>query len=207
MKRRLILLLTVLALVAAACSSNDDSDGVATLEGSDTTLSEVVDNTTDDEVDTEQAMLNFTQCLRDEGLEFQDPEMDADGNLNFRQLAEGAEDLDREALRVGFEACQTELEGITLRGGGIDRTAIQDTLIEYAACMRDNGYDMEDPNLSDFGPGGGDGEGQPGGGGGPFGDLDPEDPAFVAANEVCQGIFVNAVPRFLGGEGQGSGGE
>lgn len=206
MKKPLILLLFVLALIATACESGSDSDGVATLEGTDTTSSTVA-TTADGQIETEQAMLNFTQCLRDQGLDIQDPEMDADGSLNFRGLVQGAEEIDRAALRAGFEACQSDLEGITLGGrAGFDRTAIQDTLIEYAACMRENGYDMEDPDLSNFGPGAG-GEGQPGQGGGPFGSIDQGDPAFIAANETCQEIFTNAVPRFLGGEGQGPGGE
>lgn len=206
MKKPLILLLFVLALLATACASGSESTGVATLEGTDTTSSTAA-TAADDQIDTEQAMLNFTQCLRDQGLDIQDPEVDADGNLNFRGLVQGTEEVDRDALRAGFEACQSELEGITLGGGpGFDRTAIQDTLVEYAACMRENGYDMEDPDLSNFGPGAG-GEGQPGQGGGPFGSIDQNDPAFVAANEACQGIFTSAIPRFLGGEGQGPGGE
>ena len=204
--KRTLLLLVVFAVVATACSSDDAADGVATLEDTTATTQEV-EETSNNDVDFEEAMLNFTQCLRDEGLEIEDPEIDADGGFNFRNLAQGAEDLDREALRAGFEACQSELEGITLRGGGIDRTAIQDTLIEYAACMRDNGYDMEDPDLSNFGPGNGEGEGQPGQGGGPFGDIDPDDPDFVDANEVCQEIFTTALPRFLGGDGPPPGGE
>jgi len=208
MKKQLILLLVVCALVATACAGESDAEGVASLEGSEPTNStEAEGSAAAGQIDTEQAMLNFTQCLRDEGLDIQDPEMDADGNLNFRQLAQGAEGLDRETLRAGFEACQSELEGITLGGGpGFDRTAIQDTLIEYAACMRDNGYDMEDPDLSNFGPGSG-GEGQPGQGSGPFGSIDPDDPAFTAANEVCQEVFTSALPRFLGGEGPGPGGD
>ncbi len=208
MKTQLTHLLVVLALVVTACGSDDAAGGVASLEGLESTSStEAAGSATGDPIETEQAMLNFTQCLRDEGLDIDDPEIDADGGFSFRDLAQGAEDIDREALRAGFEACQPELEGITLRGGGLDRTAIQDTLVEYAACMRDNGYDMEDPDLSSFGPGGGDGEGQPGQGGGPFGGLDQEDPEFISANEVCQGIFTNALPRFLGGEAPPPGGE
>ena len=68
MKKNLVLLLFALALVAAACADGGDADGVATLEGSDTT-SAAAATVTDDQVDTEQAMLNFTQCLRDQGLD------------------------------------------------------------------------------------------------------------------------------------------
>lgn len=206
MKKPFILLLVVLALVTTACAGDNDTEGVASLEGSEpNSPAEVTDTTASEDIDIEQAMLDFTQCLRDQGIDIEDPTLDANGNLGFRGFAQGAQDADREELRAAFEACQTELEGITLGGGGLDRTAIQDTLVEYAACMRENGYDMEDPDLSNFGPAAGGGE--PGQGGGPFGGIDPNDPDFVAANGVCQEIFTSAVPRFLGGEGQGPGGE
>jgi hypothetical protein len=207
-RTRLLLLMVASTIVVAACSGGDSTDGVASLENIDSpTNLQAEESSIDDDVDVEQAMLDFTQCLRDEGMDIEDPEVDADGQFGFRAMAESAGDVDRQELREAFETCQSELEGITLRGAGIDRTAIQDTLIEYAACMRDNGYDMEDPDLSSFGPGGGGGEGQPGEGGGPFGDIDPDDPNFVAANEVCQDIFTTGLPRFLGGGGQGPGGE
>ncbi len=190
------------ALIVAACSGGQgDDEGVASLTQTESTTQTTVAEAA--EVDVEQAMLDFTQCLRDEGIDIPDPEINADGRLNFRQLAEGAEDLDQDELRAAFQACQSELEGITLGGAGFDRTAIQDTLVEYAACMRENGYDMEDPDLSDFGPGPG-GSGQPPGG--PFASIDPDDPDFIAANEVCQQVFIGAVPRILGGEGRGPGG-
>jgi hypothetical protein len=207
LRSRLLLLVIAASVAIAACSSDNSTDGVASLEntGSPTTR-QAVETSVDEDVDFEQAMLDFTQCLRDEGIDIDDPEIDADGRFGFRAMTESAGDVDREELREAFETCQSELEGITLRGAGIDRTAIQDTLIEYAACMRDNGYDMEDPDLSTFGPGNGDGEGQPGQGGGPFGDIDPEDPDFIAANEACQSVFVTGLPRFLGGEGGGTGG-
>jgi hypothetical protein len=208
MKRSMMLLAVGLAFGAAACSSGDATDRVASLEGAEQAEPDrQVEPTTDNEVDVEQAMLDFTQCLRDEGLDVEDPEVDADGNFGFRAMAQSVEGVDRQEMQAAFEACRDQLEGITLRGGGIDRTAIQDTLIEYAACMRDNGYDMVDPDLSAFGPGSGDGQGQPGQEGGPFGAIDPDDPHFIAANEVCQDIFTTGLPRFLGGEGQPPGGQ
>lgn len=207
MKRTPMLLLLLLVLTAAACSGEDTTQGVASLENIDSIAAGTPEDSVDQDADVEEAMLNFTQCLRDQGLDVSDPEIDADGNFGFRGIAGSVEEVDRNEMREAFDACQSHLEGITLRGGGIDQTAIQDTLIEYAACMRDNGYDMEDPDLSASGPGSSDGDGPPGQGGGPFGAIDPEDPDFVAANEICQEIFTTGLPRFLGGEGQPPGGQ
>ena len=63
-----------------------------------------------------------------------------------------------------------------------DQTELQDALLGFAQCMRDNGVDMGDPDLRGFGPGG-DEDGQPGG---PFGGIDLDDPDVGAAFEVCQ---------------------
>ena len=96
-----------------------------------------------------------------------------------------------------FAICNDELEGVALgfRGQGVDQTEREDALLEYAVCMRDNGYDMPDPNF-DFTPG------QGGGGGGtftgPFGEIDPDDPAFVTAQQACE--------ELLAGIGRGPGG-
>jgi hypothetical protein len=67
--------------------------------------------------------------------------------------------------------------------------------------MRDNGYDMDDPDFSSFGPGA---EGEPAEGArvGPFGEIDQDDPDFVAANEAC-GEILGGLPRV---PGQGRGG-
>ena len=43
------------------------------------------------------------------------------------------------------------LEGVTLGRQQRDLTEFQDTFLEFASCMRDNGYDMPDPDFSNFG--------------------------------------------------------
>ena len=210
MKRslRLVLLIMAMALVAAACGDSGDSAEVASaadLEdaGQSDPLAGGEDLNADDEpaageVDQEQALLDFTQCMRDQGIDIDDPTVDADGNLQFgRPRGAGGEEgaFDREAAIAARDACSEFLEGVTLaRGPGLDRTAIEDTLVEYAACMRDNGYDMPDPDFGNLGPGQG--------GGGPFGQLDREDEAFIAADEACRSIFTEAGL----GDGPGRGG-
>ncbi len=51
----------------------------------------------------------------------------------------------------------------------------------FAACMRDNGFDMPDPDFSGLALRGD----------GPFGEVDLEDPAFESALEQCDDILAN----------------
>jgi hypothetical protein len=189
-----------LALIAAACGGDRGAEGVASLETNNTTaLAAGVagdgDGTTEaGAADAEAAFLEFTQCLRDQGLDIEDPDVDAAGNLSFGGRV-GPEGIDREAFRAAREACAEILEGVSLEFREFDRTEIEDSLIDFASCMRSNGYDMPDPDFSNFGPGGG------GGDGGPFGEIDPQDPAFIAAGEACRDILAG----FDRGRGPGGG--
>jgi hypothetical protein len=162
-------------------------------------------------VDQEQQMLAFAACMRDNGVDMQDPTVDADGNVQFGGFGGGptsgdaSSDADRESIRTAMDACQDLLGGLSLgRGGGnFDSTQLEDTMLQYAACMRDNGYDMPDPDFTSFGPGQGDGAPGDGGGGGPFANIDPQDPNFTKAQTACQDILSGFGP---GGGGFGRGG-
>jgi hypothetical protein len=199
------------ALIFAACGGTDEADpGVASLSNGTSTTAPA-DGAGTDEVDQEQAAIALTECLREQGLDIDDPTVDADGNVQLgrpNNISEG--DGVRREFRTGFEACQDLAEGLGLGFGRADRTEIEDTLFEFAACMRDNGYDMPDPDFSNFGPGNeNEGEsGGPGQGGGPLGDIDQDDPDFEAAQEVCGELLAGFGPgggRGLGG-GPGAGG-
>jgi hypothetical protein len=214
MSSRAVVLVAALALFGAACGSADESVGVASADrlvsagpatdqaGADAGGSS---DSVEGAIDTEQALLSFTECMREEGIEMSDPVVDADGNLrlDLRSMIDG--DVDRDLVRAAREACGGLLEGVAQRFEEADRTEIEDRLLAFAACMRDNGIDMPDP---DFGARPGSGGGAPGGG--PFGLLDPDDPAFQEALEVCQGEFGDLrLPTgggFGGGRGPGGGG-
>ena len=78
MTKRFVFLFLVLALVAAACGGDGSSEGVASLEGvtADDPVSATEESPTG--VDVEEAMLAFAQCMRDQGLDIEDPTVDAD---------------------------------------------------------------------------------------------------------------------------------
>lgn len=200
MKRMsLIAPLLAFGLIAGACSDNGSDSGVASLEGQlqdDATREEAVQTMTE-----EEAIFAFTACLRIEGIDVEDPEVDADGNLRPPRPRDVGEE-DREAMRTAFQACGEYLEDATFGFTGGDDAEREDMLVEYASCMRENGYDMPDPDFS--------APREPGqGGGGPFGGgIDPEDPAFQAAHEACADVVgdLGRIPGAGGGPG-GRGGQ
>lgn len=183
MIRRTILFVAALALVVTACGGDEDTEGVATLE-STTTVAPVTETTTITEFSEEQA-LELSQCMRDQGLDFPDPTLDADGNLTMDELDMGLFGSTPEEVRANLEsaldACSEYLEGMSFGGGQMpDLVELQDTFLEFSNCMRENGYDMPDPDFSGEGFGGlfemGD-------------NIDPNDPAFLEAMGACQSIF------------------
>ncbi len=175
------------ALLAAACSGSDDTDaGVASLDAPTANVDAAAG--TDDVVDEEQAFLDFSACMREQGLDFGDPTVDADGNVRLDPPARVEGEFDRDAMQAAFEVCGDSLGGITRGFRDADLTELEDQFLEYSVCMRDNGFDMPDPDFSSIGePGGGPG-------GGIFGGIDPDDPDFQTAQEACQDILAGFGP-------------
>lgn len=186
MTKKAMLLVAVLALVSAACggSSGDEGDGVASLTDANAALDDAAAaaDQLPDPIDAEQALLEFTQCLRDQGFDIDDPTVDSDGNPVLSRPNFG-DDGPPEGFRETAQGCQELLEGVTLGRQRPDQTELQDTLLEFADCVRDNGFDMPDPDFSNLGQPG------PGPGSGPFGELDRDDPVFIAATEACEDIL------------------
>jgi len=198
-------LAAAIVLTAAACSGSGTSGGIASLED-DSGEATITTGAADDQVDPEQAMLDFAQCMRDQGIDMEDPTLDENGNFTMLRPTGGGEEggfdpADREAMQAAREACSQYLEGITQQFARPDQTEMQDLMLQYAACMRENGVDMPDPDFSTS-----EGEGPGGRLGFTTGDYDPNDPTFQAANEACQGIFgANGMPGMMMGGGPGAG--
>ncbi len=193
-----------LVLVAGACGgSASASEGIATIQtdAADPAGADTKEDVAED-VDPEQAMMALAACLREQGLDIDDPTVDADGNVQFGAFRGGGEagdpPADRDTISAAKDACHEQLGDVVLGFGGrdFDPTEMQDMLVEYAACMRDNGYDMDDPDFSSFGPGSGDNPDE-GGKAGPFGQIDRDDPDFIAANEAC-GELLGGLSRAKG---------
>lgn len=154
------ILIAALALVAAACGSNssDVASGVASLEDVAAAEDEsATDNnaetqaTGDATLEADEAALQFSQCMRDEGLDFPDIGVDAEGNPDIRDAFQnsGTQPGSPE-FREAMDSCGELLDGIGFggrRAGLADNTELQDALVAYSDCLRDEGLDVGDLQL------------------------------------------------------------
>lgn len=206
--------LSVLLLVAlSACGGGGGGDGVATL-GEDQDGDGATDTTLSEE-EAEAAMVDWTACMREAGVDLPDFQADGDGNVRIGAVGaigggpggaagdEGDETDDEPAAdapsKEDFDDAMEECGEPPRLGGELseeDRKEMQDQALEFAECMREEGIeDFPDPDFSEMGPGAGpsirieernSGDEEDGGAtAGPFGDLDIDSPEFQAAQEAC----------------------
>jgi hypothetical protein len=176
------------ALLLSACGSSateDTGSGLASL----TDETAVTETTAAPEPTEEEAVLEFADCMRENGIpDFQDPIINADGSVEFlpppgAAQGEGISDDVQDAI----DACFGLLEGVALGPGGsdVDFDQLQDDLLLLAQCLRDNGLDADDPNIS-AGFGGNQADGPSNLITSPFGEnVDINDPKVIGIIEDC----------------------
>jgi hypothetical protein len=163
---RLAVVVSVAALAAlSACGGgSDDSAGVASADGG---AGAPASASASASADAAAQGLKFAQCMRDNGVpDFPDP--DPDGGFSGAMADRLAEPAVEQALR----ACRSELPGA--RRDALQNPETQEKLRQMARCMRDEGYDVPDPDPNN-----------PGGMLGASG-LDRTDPKVRQALETCQ---------------------
>ncbi|WP_049567761.1 hypothetical protein [Streptomyces sp. SBT349] len=165
MRRRLTLISAALLLATACGGSGGDGDGdvPSASDGGGDDGGAATEQAADP---VEQSRL-FAECLRENGIDIPDPDPET-GELDF-QAAIG-EDGSRDALMEAFEACR-ELapEGVNERPEPTEDQ--QEAMRDLAACLRENGLEVPDPDpVEGFEPGA----------------IDPSAPGFDAAMEACE---------------------
>ncbi len=218
-------LVLAVALVATACGSSAASEvlDVASLTDGATDNGQVG---SDPAVSAEESALAFAQCMRDGGIDFPDPTVDENGDPSFQGAfgagAAGSFNPRSEEFQTAAGVCTDLTGGAAFGGGGrrggFDPGELQDALLPYTACLRDQDLDVGDISFGQpgvDGPGGG-GQGGPAAGGaqgqrGPGGDragriaaqlgFDSNDPAWISANEVCGPLLDEALAGFAPGGG------
>ena len=168
-----------LALAASACGGSGE---VARLDGA-TTQSETTRTTGASSDDPQEILLEYTECMRDEGIDMPDPDFSNGPGGGFRLALRG--DPDDPEFRAAQEKCRPILATLRQQFDPERQEEFQKAALEFAECMRGHGIDVPDPDFSGGRPGG------RGGAGGPFGgaDVDPDDPEFQAAQEECSEAF------------------
>jgi hypothetical protein len=132
------------------------------------------------EADVEDAGMQFAECMREHGIEVQDPQPGLEGLRGMLQDA----DRDDPTFRDAERECQEHLEDLVAEIDDDRRRELEDARLEFSRCMRDKGYDVPDPQS-----GGGAGQG-----GGALGDLDLEDPRVQEAMDACGERISSLVP-------------
>ena len=240
LSRRLFGIAIASMFVLAACGGGgDDASGAEVASVSDTengadageSASGVQGGDIPEEIDAQTAFLRYAECMRIEGIDYPDPTFNADGRIE-----RGSFQIDR--TQDGFDeaddACRGELDGAALGGGGRGFgpggfEAIQEGMLGFTACIRDEGVAVDDLTFNQpgqggpggqggqGGPGGQPGQGGPGGQGGPDVNrdegqrterlagrlgLDVDDPDVAAALETCEPIL-DDIFAGLGDRGNG----
>ncbi len=133
---------------------------------------------------TQDALLAYAACMRENGVDMADPTFDADGNPTGGGFGAGSGiDPRSDAFQTAQTACGDLLQGVTLGGGNApDFSALQTSLSDYTACLRDQGLQVDDITLG----GGANGNGPP-----PVGSSRPVVAVSVALQRVA--AFLPAV--------------
>ncbi|WP_204045638.1 hypothetical protein [Acrocarpospora phusangensis] len=166
--------LIAIPLFLAACGNQAPETGVASAVGTSAAATATPSPTSSGDP------LKFAQCMRENGVDMPDPE--PGGNQVMIRQKKGQEGVTEKALK----ACEKYRPVID--ASKIDDSELQDAMLKFAQCMRDNGVDMPDPQVD----GGRVRIGGPG--------MDPESPTTQKAMEACRDAMPNGGKMFGGGK-------
>ncbi|WP_460305366.1 hypothetical protein [Actinocorallia aurea] len=154
--------LGLLMFGAAACGA-EESPGIATAGGTPTSTASAAAQ--------EGSPVAYAACMREHGVPMEDPETDAEGHVNIKLTIPKGMD------KAKVDAAQEECRKLMPSGGTMGKPDAErlERTREMARCMRENGVPgFPDPNAE----------------GGiaitPDSGVNPDDPAFKAAQEKCE---------------------
>ncbi len=141
-KYRFAALAAATALVLAACGGTGDATSPTLPSLTDTTTAGE-QTTTTVSVDPEEAMLEYTACMRENGVDMPDPSSGEGGVFSI-----GGDDLDFEAFEEASAACDPLLEAAfgDFELSPEQEAEFRDQELAFAKCMRDEGIDWPDPS-------------------------------------------------------------
>lgn len=177
--QRLISAVALAGVLVGGCSSGSEKgEGVASLGGGEAA--------TGPASSAEEQLLSYVKCLREQGLDVPDPEVDGDGKLVVKPGGSASADpAQRQAFSAKYEAaqkvCGPPPPGMLGTSTGQDASGLHDALLTFAKCMRSKGVDVPDPDPS-------------GTGNAPsmLSGLDMNDPKVKAARDQCGKAFADA---------------
>lgn len=181
-----LLALAALAVLLAGCGGSSEPevaqlDSQAASTAADTSSAETATTAQD----ARDLLVEFTGCVRDQGVNIPDPDFNASPVEVRKRLEKAGIDPEDPKFQDAIDACQPILLGILQTLSTEEIQGFRDSLLAYARCMRDEGVNLPDPDftrgLDIFG-----------------GAIDPTDPAFDKADEKCGPILADAPNPFEG---------
>jgi hypothetical protein len=163
----------VVALGLAGCGKGGKGEGVASAVGANGAAVGATPKPSAS-VDMQDAMLKFAQCMRDHGVQMDDPQVDGEGHFGIQIGGKGGP-ADKTKMDAAMQACQRYMPN----GGEPPKMdpAMAEKMRKMAECMRANGVpDFPDPDPE---TGGIMIQGDRNTG------LDPMSPTFQAAQDKC----------------------
>ena len=140
-----VALFTIVLALSACTIGEEETKGVVSIDEN------TVSTTIFDEVTFEEGVLDFAQCMREEGINFPDPTFDIDGNPQFENVDVENEDEFEEA----FTNCEDILRNALPEQFDLDpevEAALVDASLEFSQCMREEGSsNCPDPTPGEFG--------------------------------------------------------
>lgn len=144
----------------------------------------------------EEAALEFAQCMREHGVEVQDPQPGQGGvvigKVEKKEGGGSGKELSAPATDEAMEACGEIMEDAAPELSPEEEEEHKEQALAFAQCMREHGVDMPDPQF------GSDGKMTMRIGGPNSSGPDPDSPVFEQAQEACQdeapGPMRSAIP-------------
>ena len=131
---------TLLLGLSAACGngSGDDDSALPDAAGA-SSASPSGDDEAD--LDPEDAMLKFAECMREHGVDMPDPSPGGGVRMNGEGLSE-------DQMEAAQAACQKWMDMAEPEDGGKELTEEEkQSFLDMAACMRERGYNFPDPEF------------------------------------------------------------
>jgi hypothetical protein len=165
-------LLTTSALTLAACGSDPSTGG---------------DPSANRQTQMQDAVLKYTRCMRENGVDMPDPKP---GQRGIRLSP--PEGVSPSKMRKADEACRKYLAAVKPpEMSEAQQKEFREAALANARCMREHGIDMPDPTFGENG----EATVRIGRGSG----IDPESAKFKAAQKACE----STMPKPPDGDGEG----
>jgi hypothetical protein len=166
----------VVVVSLSGCAGGGSGSGVASLSAK-SAASKGDSKKQPSQQDTEAAFRQFAQCMREHGIDMQDPTVNGrQGNII---LGSPGAPIDKTKVDAAQQACQHFIDSVVQgRKRDVDpaeEAKMRDRALKFSKCMRDHGIDMPDPEFQSggrvsqhFGSG-----------------ANPNDPKFQNAQNAC----------------------